>query len=43
MAEKLLSILDLKAPKSVEIKMPQLKKISLPKLNKNEGTTDNVS
>jgi glycosyltransferase involved in cell wall biosynthesis len=43
MAEKLLSILDEKAPKPVEIKMPQLKKISLPKLNKNEGTTDNVS
>jgi len=43
MAERLLSILDEKAPKPVEIKMPQLKKISLPKLNKNEGTTNNMS
>jgi hypothetical protein len=42
MAERLLSILDEKAPKPVEIKMPQLKKISLPKLNKNEGTTNNM-
>jgi glycosyltransferase involved in cell wall biosynthesis len=36
MAEKLLSILNEKAPKPVEIKMPQLKKISLPKLNKDD-------
>ena len=34
MGEKLLSILDSKAPKPVEFKLPQLKKIELPKLKK---------
>lgn len=36
MAEKLVGILDEKAPKQVEIKLPQLKKIELPKLQKVE-------
>jgi hypothetical protein len=34
MSENLLSILDSKVPKSVELKLPQLKKIELPKLKK---------
>jgi len=34
MAEKLLSILDEKVPKPVQLKLPQLKKIELPKLKK---------
>lgn len=36
MAEKLVSILDEKAPKRVELKLPQLKKVELPKLKKVE-------
>jgi hypothetical protein len=36
MSEKLLSILDERVPKQVQIKLPQLKKIELPKLKKVE-------
>lgn len=36
MAEKLVSIIDEKAPKQVALKLPQLKKIELPKLKKVE-------
>lgn len=37
MAEKLVSILDEKAPKHVALKLPQLKKVELPKLKKVEA------
>ena len=36
MSEKLLTILDSKVPKPVQLKLPQLKKIELPKLKKIE-------
>jgi len=39
MAEKLVSIIEEKAPKQVPLKLPQLKKIELPKLKKVEDTT----
>lgn len=38
MANKLVSILDEKAPKQFELKLPQLKKVELPKLKKVEDT-----
>ncbi len=39
MSEKLITILDEKAPKQVALKLPQLKKIELPKLKKVEPQT----
>jgi hypothetical protein len=36
MSEKILSILEEKAPKPVQLKLPQLKKIELPKLKLNK-------
>ena len=36
MAENILSILDAKVPKQVQLKLPQLKKIELPKFKKDD-------
>jgi hypothetical protein len=36
MAENILSILDTKVPKQVQLKLPQLKKIEMPKFKKDD-------